>query len=240
MDTSTQTATNTPTLAYTYTPTVMPTACVPGFTDVQTSDWYYDYVAWMYCQGVVTGYNTDPPCSSGVPCYKPETNTSRGQMAKIIVRAFDFSIDISGGPHFTDVAPGSTFYDYMETGSNLALFSGYPDGTYRPDALVTRGQISKIAVNAAITADPAHWTLESPSTNTFEDVPIGSTFFRWIETAVTHGVLEGYPCDTAPAGTCIGPDNKPYFLPNNDATRAQIAKITYITVNHPPANYTSK
>lgn len=197
--------------------------------------WYYDYVKWMFCNDIVSGYNTVPPCVQNLrTCYKPGNSTTRGQLAKIIVRAFAFPIDLTGGPHFSDVAPGSSFYDYIETGVNMGLFSGYPDGTFRPDVAVTRGQIAKIAVNAAVIADPSNWTLEDPPTNTFQDVPVGSTFFRWIETVASHHVVEGYPCGITPAGPCIAPDNKPYFLPTDIATRAQIAKVTYLVVNYTP------
>lgn len=154
-------------------------------------------------------------------------------MAKIIVLAFDFAIDTTGGPHFNDVAVGSTFYDYIETGRSLNLFTGYDDGTYRPNNSVTRGQIAKIVVNAAILADPANWTLQNPSTNTFEDVPVGSTFFTYVETAYQHNVIDGYPCGTLPGGPCVPPGNKPYFIPGANATRAQISKVTYLAVTDP-------
>ncbi len=209
--------------------------------DVHTTEWFYNYVQWMYCNNIVSGYNRVPPCAEpGNTCYKPGNPTTRGQMAKIIVRAFQFPINTAGGPHYPDVAPGSTFYNYIETGTNMGIISGYPDGYYRPDTSVTRGQISKIAVNAAIIADPANWSLENPSSNQFEDVPVGSTYFQVIQTAVSHGVLVGYPCGAAPAGPCVPPANKPYFLPSSDASRAQIAKITYLTVNYPPPGNTQK
>ena len=38
--------------------------------------------------------------------------------------------------------------------------------------------------------------------------------------------MNGYPCGTSsPAGECIAPDNKPYFMPGNNATRGQLSKI---------------
>lgn len=167
-------------------------------------------------------------------------------MAKIVALAFAFTIDITGGPHFQDVAVGSTYYDYAETAMHLGLVSGYPCGGpgepcigtgnlpyYRPNANVTRGQIARIAVSAAIIADPAHWTLENPPTNTFEDVAVGSTFFQFVETAASHGILSGYPCGSPPAGACQ-PGNKPYFLPSANATRAQISKVVYLAATYPP------
>jgi hypothetical protein len=214
------------------TPTATPTPCVLSFEDVAPGDWYYNYVQWMYCHGVISGYTGLPQCSGpGASCFKPGNNNTRGQMAKIVVLAFSFPIDTTGGPHFTDVLPGSTFYAYVETARNLNLASGYSDGTFRPNANITRGQLSKIAVNAAILADAGHWSLEDPPEATFEDVAVGSTFFRYIETAVSHHILSGYPCGIPPAGPC-GTGNKPYFLPFNNATRAQISKIIYLAVTY--------
>ena len=58
----------------------------------------------------------------------------------------------------------------------------------------------------------------------FEDVPVGSTFQLYIGRLATRGYISGYPC----GGTgeqCVPPGNLPYFRPNNNATRGQIAKI---------------
>lgn len=229
------TATQTTSPTNTTEPSATPTVCVMNFTDVTPDDWFYGYVEYLYCRGVVTGYNTNPPCTAGFPCFKPENNTTRGQMAKIVVLAFELPIDTTGGPHFTDVPTTHTFYPYIETGRNLGLFGGYPDGTYRPGNYVTRGQLSKIIVNAAVLTDPANWTLLNPATNTFQDVLQGTTFYTYIETAYAHQIIEGYPCGTLPAGPCVPPGNKPYFLPSADATRAQISKITFLAVTYPPS-----
>lgn len=198
----------------------------------------------MYCNGIVGGYNTNPPCTTGSPCFKPDNPTTRGQLAKIVTLAFGFTINTTGAPHFYDVPNSSTFYTYVETMYNLGIVNGYACGGvgepcvgpgnlpyYRPNGSVTRGQIAKIVVSAAVIADPGTWTLLNPSSSTFQDVPVGSTFFRYAETAVAHGVITGYPCGTAPAGGCVPPDNKPYYLPNADATRGQISKVVYIAVN---------
>jgi hypothetical protein len=218
-----------------------------NFVDVNPDDWYYGYVEYLYCRGVVNGYNTNPPCTAGTPCFKPENPTTRGQLTKIITLAFGFTVNTTGGPYFADVPDGSTFYPYIETSFNLGLIGGYPCGGpgepcvapgnlpyFRPNANVTRGQIAKIVVNAAIIADPAHWTLLNPGTNTFQDVPVGSTFFPYVETALAHNLASGYPCGISPAGPCQ-PGNKPYFLPGADATRAQISKIAFLAVTDPPA-----
>jgi hypothetical protein len=212
--------------------TVTPTACVMSFVDVNPGDWFYEYVQYLYCRGVINGYTSNPPCDAGTPCFKPGNTTTRGQLSKIAVLGFGFPINTAGGPHFSDVPAGSTFYSYIETLYNLDVISGYTDGTFRPDNWVTRGQITKIIVNAAIEADPVNWTLLDPPTATFEDVAVGSTFFQYVETAFAHGVIEGYPCGS-PGEPCM-PGNRPYFRPYNNATRAQISKVTYLSITYTP------
>jgi hypothetical protein len=195
------------------------------FSDVGEEDWFYPYVRYMYCEGVVSGYPDGT--------FRPNASTTRGQTAKIVTLAFGFDINTEGGPHFSDVGEVSTFYPYIETLYNLEVISGYGDGTFGPNNTITRGQIAKVVVGAAAVADPPNWALDPPPTNTFEDVPVGSTFFAYVEAAAWHGLLQGYPCGSPPAGPC-GPDSKPYFLPYSNATRAQISKVVYLAVTYAP------
>jgi hypothetical protein len=58
----------------------------------------------------------------------------------------------------------------------------------------------------------------------FQDVPSPQTFYMWVNRLAMHQAIAGYPC----GGTgepCNPPANLPYFRPNKDATRGQIAKI---------------
>ena len=78
--------------------------------------------------------------------------------------------------------------------------------TTGPATNVTRGQLTKIVV-----APPAAgWTLLNPATATFSDVPAGSTFYPYVETAVCHGVVGGYTDGT--------------FRPSNPPRAARSAK----------------
>jgi hypothetical protein len=106
----------------------------------------------------------------------------------------------------------------------LGIVDGYSDGTFHPNANVTRGQLSKIVSNSAGFSD-------TPSGQQFEDVPPtgpGSTFYIYIYRLVHRGIINGYPCG-GPGEPCIPPGNLPYFRPNNDATRAQASKIDVLT-----------
>ncbi len=136
-----------------------------------------------------------------------------------MVLGFEVTINTSGGPHFSDVPVGShAFYDWIETAYNDGWISGLLGRDVQTEAInVTRGQLCKIVVEAAM--DVNGWPLINPGTATFTDVPVGSTFFQWIETAV------------------LPRDNQRLLLtstfrPGNNATRAQISKIASLAIQN--------
>jgi hypothetical protein len=120
---------------------------------------------------------------------------------------------------FSDVPPGSTYYDTVTCLVCRGVINGYPDGTFRPGDYVTRGQLSKIAVNAAHLNQSI-----PPDRQTFEDVPIGSTFWWHIEQLAQYGAVSGYPCG-GPGEPCIPPSNRPYFRPGTLSSRGQTAQV---------------
>jgi poly(hydroxyalkanoate) depolymerase family esterase len=117
---------------------------------------------------------------------------------------------------FTDVPPDNTFHSYVRCLACRSIISGYEDGTFRPDAPVTRGQLAKIVSGAAGFSDPV-------SGQTFADVLPGSTFYVYIERLASRQVMSGYPCG-GPGEEC-DPQERPYFRPGEGATRGQAAKI---------------
>jgi hypothetical protein len=169
------------------------------FTDVQLGDYFYTPVLYLVTQGIVSGY------ADGT--FRPSANTTRGQLAKLIVLGEGWAPNTTGGPHFTDVPPSYVFYSVIETAVNHGIVSGYADGTFRPGADVTRGQLSKIIVAAQ------GWPFNTSGGPHFTDVPPASPFYPFVETAVNHGIISGYADGT--------------FRPANNATRGQIAKIVY-------------
>jgi hypothetical protein len=210
------------------TPTVgpTPTGCVIHFVDVSQTDYFWEPVRYLFCNNVISGYTSNPPCDAGTPCFKPYNQTTRGQLSKIIVLAQNWPIDTNNGPHFQDVPNGSTFYNYIETSFNRGIIGGYtcggagepcvPPGNrpyFRPNNNVTRAQLTKIVVLAK------GWTQICPQQNTFSDVPHDNAFYCYVETAVSHNIINGYPDGT--------------FRPSNSATRGQISKIVYLAVTQP-------
>ncbi|MFL5733388.1 MAG: S-layer homology domain-containing protein [Chloroflexia bacterium] len=173
-----------------------------SFADVPSDFWAATYIEYLAGRGVISGYSDNT--------FRPNNNATRGQFSKMIVLGEGWPIDLTSAPHFTDVPPGSTFYEYVETAVNHGVISGYADRTFRPNNNITRGQIAKIIVLAQA------WPLENPITPTFVDVLPGSPFYGYVETAVAHEIISGYADRT--------------FRPNNLATRAQLSKMLYLAL----------
>jgi hypothetical protein len=212
----THTHTITPTRTVTRSPTATrtPSQCAPAFNDVSTSDWFYEYVSYLYCQGIISGYSDNT--------FRPYNPTTRGQLAKIVTLAESWPVDLAGAPHFADVPPGSPFYEYVETAYNRQVVSGYTCGApgepcpglyFRWGSDVTRGQLCKIVVLAE------GWDITTAGGPHFADVPPGSPFYEYVETAYNRQIVSGYSDGT--------------FRWGSNATRAQISKIVYNAITQP-------
>jgi hypothetical protein len=85
------------------------------FTDVPPSSPFWVYIERAYLHGVISGYSTSPPCTTGVPCFLPGNNVTRGQTAKFVANAAGYTDAIpSTQQTFTDVPPSSAFWLYSE------------------------------------------------------------------------------------------------------------------------------
>jgi len=201
------------------TPTVTETPCPVQFSDVPSTDTFYANIRCLACRGIVSGY------ADGT--FRPNNQVTRGQLAKMVSNSAGFS-EIVVTQTFEDVTPANTFYVWVERLTTRGFMTGYVCGGpgepcvsgrpyFRPYANATRGQTSKIVSNAA-------GFNEAPTGQTFQDVPPNHTFYEFIQRLASRGVMGGYECG-GPGEPCVGPENRPYFRPQNDVTRGQSAKI---------------
>jgi hypothetical protein len=216
------------------TPTPAPPPCPSAqFKDVCPGSTFYTYITNLANAGVISGYNTAPPCPNSlwIPCFRPNNTATRGQVSKIITLGANLTINTSGGPHFTDVPTTNTFYQYVETMYNAGIIGGYTSGCpsgnpcFKPNNNVTRGQLSKMATLAFNFN-------EAVSGQTFQDVSPSSTFYTYIQRLNGRGIINGYACGGA-SEPCVPPQNRPYFRPNANVTRGQIAKIVDLCRQQP-------
>src|SRR5207302_594955 len=58
------------------------------FTDVPLSNPFWLYIERLVQHGAISGYDTSPPCTSGIPCFLLTNNSTRGEPAKIVANTF--------------------------------------------------------------------------------------------------------------------------------------------------------
>jgi hypothetical protein len=190
------------------------------------------------CRGVVSGYacgGTGEACNAqNDPYFRPNNPMTRGQMSKVVTNAAGFLDAIpTDRQSFTDVPINSTFWIFVERAVAHQLISGYAcgganepcDAQNRPylrvNSNVTRGQGTKMITNAAQYNDTFVSTQQ-----TFADVAPNSTFWIYVERGFKHGIISGYACG-GPNEPCDS-QNRPYFRPGNDLTRAQASKLVTV------------
>jgi hypothetical protein len=213
-------------------------SCSVRFTDVPQDSTFYQYIMCLGCRGVISGYScggAGEACNAqNDPYFRPNNPMTRGQMTKVVTNAAGFVEPIpSDRQTFTDVPINSTFWAFAERAVAHQLISGYTcggagepcDAQSRPylrvNSNITRGQGTKMITNAAQYNDAF-----SPTQQTFSDVAPNSTFWLYVERGFKHGIISGYACGGA--NEPCDSQNRPYFRPNGDLTRAQASKMVTV------------
>lgn len=198
------------------------------FADVPVTHWANRYIGWAQRESIISGYPDG---------FHPNDLVQRGQLAKFVSNTANYS-DTPTSQTFQDVAPGSTFYIYVERLAIRSIVNGYPCGGvgepcvspgnrpyFRPTNNVTRGQTSKYMVNMAIDKGWMSLALFCSTTPCksgvdYADVPTSQTFYNYVETLYNYGAIQyRRELDAPGAGG--------RYYPDLLATRAQIAMFVY-------------
>ncbi len=147
-------------------PAYVPAAGEHTFADVLPTNTFFAVIEAAAHANVVGGYTCgtrpDEPCdATSRPYFRPAANVTRGQLAKIVTAAAGWPLLTPPSGTFADVAPGSTFYSFIETVAARGVVGGYTCGTrpdepcdstsrpyYRAGVNAFRGQIAKIVFGA--------------------------------------------------------------------------------------------
>jgi len=154
---------------------------VQTFTDVPPSHPFYDEIEWMAAEGISEGFQPGPT-------YRPNNPVSRGAMAAFMYRlAGEPVFGAPGTPSFPDVGTSHPFYDEIEWLKAEDITGGFPDGTFRPGAAVTRQSMSAFMYRLA--GEPP---FTSPGVATFPDVSTSHPFFDEIEWMADEDITTGF------------------------------------------------
>lgn len=102
------------------------------FDDVQTTDWFYDTVQYVYDEGLMAG--------TGDRIFSPQQTTTRGMIVTILHR-------MAGSPEaeaqdFTDVDPDAWYAPAISWSIESGVGAGYGGGLFGPDDAITREQMA--------------------------------------------------------------------------------------------------
>lgn len=106
------------------------------FTDVKADDWFYDAVKFVAAANIMVGVD------KANTTFAPMQNTTRGTVATLIHR-MEETPDAKLAD-FSDVLSGAWYTEAVNWTDDNGVMIGFPDGTFRPEAVVTREQLALV------------------------------------------------------------------------------------------------
>ncbi|MEQ6853761.1 5'-nucleotidase C-terminal domain-containing protein [Lysinibacillus capsici] len=115
---------------------VVPASAASPFSDVKESHADFEGISTLYAAGIISGYPDGT--------FKPDTNVTRGQAAKMIAGALKLDTKEVEDPKFTDISASNPYYGSIAALVRLNVITGYGDNTFRPNQTITHGDLAKI------------------------------------------------------------------------------------------------
>lgn len=104
------------------------------FNDVLDENaWYYDAVYAAWDAGLMNGVGRD--------YFAPNATLDRATLATVLYREAGEPA-AKGTASFTDIAEGQWYTDAVNWAAKQGVVNGYPDGTFRPEAPITRQEMA--------------------------------------------------------------------------------------------------
>lgn len=125
----------------------------------------------------------------------PKRNVTRAEMAATLTRALGAEPTPGETSRFSDVSPNDWFGPAINYLASINVVNGYPDGTFKPYAIVTRAQFASFIVRAF----PQYSPVEAPA-RIFADVSPSSAHAATIQALYEAGITRG--CGTEPLRYC--------------------------------------
>lgn len=137
--------------------------------------------------------------------FGPERNMTRAEVTTMFARLLTEQIeaDKTYSSTFNDVAKDCWAANYIGYMQQFGIVTGYEDGSFRPDAPVTRAEFAAIA---------SRFEKLTQGSASFTDVPDTHWAVRYINFAATRGWVTGYEDGS--------------FKPEHSITRAEVAAVT--------------
>ena len=145
---------------------------------------------------------------------RPQNNITRAEVATIFFRLLTDDVrdeNLTKANRYSDVAATSWYNTAVSTLSSMGIITGYPDGTFRPNAAITRAEFAAIAARFDNDGDKTAAKFSDIATHWAKDE---------ISIAYNNGWITGYPDGT--------------FGPQRDITRAETMTLVNRVLNRLP------
>ena len=154
------------------------TSDVNDFSDVASGDWFNVTVSSLAQMGVIAGYEDGS--------FRPNAPITRAEFAAIATRFFaERGVTYNEGL-FADITGDEWFADVVAAAADRGLLGGYPDGTVRPNATITRAE-SCAVVNRTLDRRPdAKHLLPAGEMRVWPDNPADGWYYADMQEA-TNG-----------------------------------------------------
>ena len=172
------------------------------FTDVDTAKWYHLSVDYVLTHKMMNGVSSR--------AFAPNANLTRGMLVQIL---YNLEGKTKGtAANFSDVQADAWYAEAVGWAASNKVVTGYADGTFRPNAAVTREQAAAILYRYAQSKGIDVSVGENTNILSYVDVQQASEYaIPALQWAVGAGVLNG--------------KNGGRLAPTGTATRAEIAAI---------------
>lgn len=178
------------------------------FRDVPApSNWAHEGIDYCVRHGLMSGFDATT--------FSPDTVSTRAQIVMILYNLSGDTTDYSKYyVPFTDVRPGTWYYNAVAWGYDKDIVAGMTPTTFAPDGLITREQMAVLLYGYTEKYAPAYLG-GAASLNGFPDAASVSNWaYAAMSWAVGNGLISG-----------IASNGADYLAPSGGATRAQIAAI---------------
>lgn len=179
-----------------------------GFRDVPKSSPFCKAIELMGYRGIFDGYEDGT--------FRPYAPINRAEATKVILLALDTNIlsDDSSNLGFWDVQRKAWYMSYLRTAQRLGIISGYPDGSFKPNANVNRVELLKIFLEANEVNVP--YCTTSPYSDT-QNTYTNRWYINYVCFAKAYGLM--------------GSDSNGNFNPAQPMTRGDVANLFYAFEN---------
>ena len=129
-----------------------------SFSDVVRGDWFNTYVATLENAGVIVDTRTNGK-------FRPNEAITRAELAAMLAQFADIK---SAANSFNDVSARHWASDEIAVCAKMGWINGYPDGSFRPDATITRAEMMAM-INRALDRTPKSVSDLLPGMKTWSD-----------------------------------------------------------------------